>query len=82
MAVKISQHQARAYRAEANRLKEVLDLQRRNWRKEWPGNCVLGRIEVGATTTAIVQTARRLGHAVVVVEDNGTLIMFGMEIAR
>jgi len=79
---KISQRQARWYRREANRLAEILKNQRRSWPKEWPSSTVLGRLDVGDRALAIVETARRLNHAVVVVNDGRTLIMFGMEAGK
>jgi hypothetical protein len=63
---KISQVEARSLRHQVRRLQETLNAQKRSWSQDWPGGTHLGTVTVNGDTRAVVHTARRLGHAVVV----------------
>lgn len=76
----ISQREARRMR---RRLRE-LDGMKRGWGKEWPeGKCILTARKGEMLTeedTAIIRTARLLGHPVVVTSEGDTLYFHGMDL--
>jgi hypothetical protein len=76
--VKISQREACRLRKRVRELEAIQEGQRRQWRTEWPSGTVLERITPEAKTVAIVDTARRLGHPVVVVPDGNQIVFFGI----
>jgi hypothetical protein len=73
----ISQREARRLKRENLALQEILSEQRKDWRGEWPEGAVIGRIKAGDVMTAIVETARRLNHAVVVTKQGEDIVFFG-----
>ena len=82
MSKQISQAMAREWRKRALAAEGVLNQQRSGWRAEWPSATVLGRVRGVPTSAAIVSTARKLGHAVVAVNDGDDLVMFGLPAAQ
>jgi hypothetical protein len=78
---KISQREARRLRRRVTELEGVLRDQRVRWASSWPSGTVVARITPDATTKAIIQTARKLEHAVVAVIDGDNLAFFACDIA-
>ena len=74
---KISQREARRLKRENIRLEKILSEQRNDWRGEWPEGTIIGRLKTGDVTLAIVDTARRLNHAVVVTKQGEDIVFFG-----
>lgn len=70
---RISQREARRLRKRVAEL-ERMDSQRRvSWAQDWPGGVHIGTEEnVSEKVRSSVQTARRLGHAVVVKQEDQT----------
>ena len=64
--MKISQTEARRFRAEANRLREQLRRMYQAWGQEYPGGTCIGNLQVNEETKARIATAGTLKHAVVV----------------
>ena len=82
MSKPITQRQARENRKELNRLREVINSQRRGWVRDWPCSTIIGRLEVDAVTAAKIQTARTLRHAVVVTANGNTLALFALDASK
>lgn len=79
----ISQREAHRLRREVERMSSVFDAMLRNWRGEWPDATVIGRVEnAGCEVLAIVETARRLKHAVVVTRQGRDLVFYGSELPK
>lgn len=64
---KISQREARRLKKRVDELEGVLDKMNNSWVGEWPRGCHLDTITVKSEEFHIVRTARKLGHAVVLV---------------
>ena len=77
---KISQREARQLRKEVGELKAKLSEQRYQWAREWPGGTHLRTIQCHPETSAVIDTARALKHAVVVVpeRDQHKLRLYGL----
>lgn len=71
---KISQREAHQLQRQVARLENQIDQQRMAYASEWPGGVSIGWIEPGLEVFTAVKTARRLGHAVVVVPQSTTHI--------
>jgi len=71
--MKISQAEARRYRAQANRLESQLHQMFRSWGDEHPNGVCIGSVVVDDATLARVSTARTLKHAVVLTTGNGRI---------
>lgn len=65
----ISQREARRLQKRVSELEQAEFLRTRTWASEYPGGVNIDTINVNATEWAICNTARRLGHAVVVLCD-------------
>lgn len=65
----ISQREARRLRKRVEALEARQREQMRSWSSEYPGGVHLDSIEVSPAEYAIVATARKLGHAVVLTTD-------------
>ena len=65
--IKISQREARRLHKRVGELEKLLADQKSYWLKQWPGGVHLGSISVNETEWAIICTARKLGHACVIV---------------
>lgn len=81
--MKISQNEARRMRKRLKDL-ETRDRQLANgWLKEWPDGVHLLTMDktdvVGEEDVAVIRTARRLGHPVVVAEQAGSLHFYGVK---
>lgn len=73
--MKISQREARRLRKQVAAFEELEMRRLRSWASEWPTGVEITNAvydQTGAIPTAI-RTARKLGHAVVVVENAGAL---------
>lgn len=64
---KISQREARNLKKRVTELEGQLNRQHAKWSSPWPGGTHIATIEASAVHFHIVNTARALGHAVVVV---------------
>jgi hypothetical protein len=76
--MKISQREARRLKRRVEAL-EVAERSRRSaWVSEWPGGTEIARMTVDAWSyvPVSVRTARRLGHAVVVLADTEGVLRF------
>lgn len=67
--MRISQREARRLRKRVDELERILSAQRYSWAAEWPSGVQLDSVQVQNNEWHIVTTARKLGHAVVVVPD-------------
>lgn len=65
--MKISQREARQLKRRVNELETELNRQRHNWTEEWPGGVRIDTVDVNESEYHIADTARNLGHAVVVI---------------
>ena len=65
----ISQREARRWKKKTEALTETLRRQRLVWGQEYQGVNIV-TLDATEQVAAIVRTARRLGHSVVVVGDN------------
>lgn len=68
----ISQREARQWRARCHKLEETERERRRSWNDDWPGGRYIARISLSPEGRACVLTARRLGHACVIL-DSGNI---------
>lgn len=64
---KISQLEARRLKKRVAELESILEKQKAHWSHQWPGGVHIGTVTVQPYEWHIADTARRLGHAVVVV---------------
>lgn len=67
LMVKMSQREARTLKKRVAELEGILDKQRAAWAHEWPEGVHLDTVSVNSSEWAIIRTARKLGHAVVVI---------------
>ncbi len=74
--MKISQREARRLRKRLTEIENELECQRRAWSQEYIGGVQIGRASMPDDVAASIRTARKLGHAVVVVGDDSTTIRF------
>jgi hypothetical protein len=80
---KISQVEAWSLRHEVKRYRKILDDQKRYWLQGWPQGVHLESLVINAETMAMVRTARKLGHAVVVTQVNaGKIELYALELPR
>lgn len=79
MTKNISQRHARWMEDELKRLHRQ-DAERNNrWATAYPGGVNIASVTVGSDLAATLKTARLLGHAVVCVEDHGTVRFYGIK---
>lgn len=76
--MKISQREARRLKKRVQELEKEINAQRASWSSDWPGGVHIATAEADmlATICARLETARRLGHAVVATEASKTRIEF------
>lgn len=80
---KISQREARRLQKRVAQLESELSNQRHVWACDWPGGVHIASQDSVNGTAGIVRTARKLGHAVVVVaRDNGELLFYGLPLGQ
>lgn len=76
---RFSQREARRLRKRVDELESQIRKQHNNWSSDWPGGVHIGSISWAARdiTVARIETARKLGHAVVATDaDDGKRIEF------
>ncbi|HZO14118.1 MAG TPA: hypothetical protein VFB62_12690 [Polyangiaceae bacterium] len=80
----ISQREAQRLRKRVEELEDHLAIQRREWASSFPGGTHIGNITPTCTDPKIqIATARRLGHAVVVVNDSqGALMLYALPLPK
>lgn len=77
----ISQREARRLLKRVEALETERRVQRRSWATEYPGGTHIDTIEVQNNEWHIVSTARKLGHAVVVVPDKENFLrVYGLRL--
>lgn len=76
---KISQREARKYRAELNALREAIRGDRSSYGRMPFGGQFLLAVNVDTETRATIKAARKLKHRVVVdIRDDGAMILYGL----
>lgn len=76
---KISQREARRLRKRVAKLEREKMLNASAWCREYIGGVNIDTITVHSTDWAIISTARKLGHAVVVLPgDNSSLLVYAV----
>lgn len=79
---KISQREARRLRKEVMRLNAVLSKQQNDWSEDWPGGTHICTIfQLPELVMASIRTARRLNHAVVVVDVRDEVNVYALPIS-
>lgn len=75
---KISQREARRLRKRVDELEGEIKKQRSNWSTDWPGGVHIATVDFTSASLEIakIQTARRLGHAVVATEASPSRLEF------
>lgn len=80
--MRISQREARRLRKRVEEL-ELADSKRRNaWISDWPGGVYLTGVAIHSDVLAQVKTARKLGHAVVVVNAGDALQFYACKLSN
>ena len=76
--MRISQREARRNRKEVERLKGIIQAQRRTWSQEYTGGTHIGSVtwQPNEQMPVAIRTARKLGHAVVCVGSDSGEIRF------
>lgn len=79
----ISQREARAMRVELNQLHARDALRDRGWVADYPGGVNFASID-SSNNAAVdkINTARRLGHFVIAVDDGSRIVFFGLPVQR
>ena len=81
MSKVISQREARRLRKRVEQLEAEESARRARWAAEYPGGVLLDTIHVNVAEWWIVQTARNLGHAVVVMPDKEEYVrLYGLRL--
>jgi hypothetical protein len=73
---RISQREARQLRKRVAALEVAEERRRRVWSQEWTGGVNIATAVEDVATATAVRTARKLGHAVVVLGDDGNTVRF------
>lgn len=82
--MKISQREARRMKKRIAELEDTFARQRRSWASEWPRGVLVGSLTSSTDTIPrVIQTARKLGHAVVCAtgRDNNTVDFYALPLA-
>lgn len=74
----ISQTEARNLRKRVALLEDLVAAERRRYASSWPGGVHLATINPDASLHATLNTARILGHAVVVTVETGNVKFFAL----
>ena len=79
----ISQREARRLRKRVEELESLENKRRRSWVTEYPGGVYLASSSPAPHIHAMVKTARKLGHAVVVTahNDNGEIQFYALPLS-
>lgn len=79
----ISQREARRLKKRVAELEAQENTRRSSWAREYPGGVCIDTITATTETWHIVNTARKLGHAVVVVPiPDFKLHVYGLKLAK
>lgn len=81
MTKHISQRETRELQRRLARLESQVEQQRNAWNSSWPGGVSIATVS-HHETALVAQTARKLGHAVVVTTDGDTLRFFALPIGE
>ena len=74
---RISQREAQKLRKRVNELENAIARERRTYgSQEWFGGVNIATVTLEPSPSACIRTARRLGHAVVVVSDDSLNVRF------
>lgn len=78
--LKISEVEAARLKARVAELEALVESQRATWSSDWPGgvHVYTTTCEAENMATATIKTARRLGHAVVVVDSGRELRFYAL----
>lgn len=76
----ISQNEAYRMKRELSEHAAASEAQRRAWLRDWPNSVHLGSLTPGPNVLAIVNTARRLGHAVAVTISGDEMLLYGSKL--
>lgn len=79
---KISQREARLLQQRLTKLENHFEQQRNAYVKDWPGGVHIARHSPAPATVAVIHTARLLGHAVVVTEQDGEFNFYALPQAK
>lgn len=74
--MKISQREARRMKKRLVELEQMEDRRRQSWRSDYPGGVNLVNIVAQSDVHAMIRTARKLGHAVVVTHNGTSELQF------
>lgn len=74
--MKISQREAMRLKKRVSDLEANLKHQRNSWSSDWPGGVNIATLTIPETSYEVIRTARKLGHAVVVVNDDRQSVRF------
>ena len=79
----ISQREARRLKKRVAVLESDEQMRRHAWASAWPGGTEIVRADMthAPIVTASIQTARTLGHGVVVLVDGGQLRFIALQVA-
>lgn len=84
MRQRISQKRAYALRKRVNELEQKIREMKRSWGREWPDGVDLLSLQkqevIAEEEIAIIRTARKLGHPVIVTEQGNTLHFYGVTV--
>jgi hypothetical protein len=81
--MKIPQREARRLRERVRELEAERDKQRAAWTLDYPGGTHIATSKPADTVVASVRTARKLGHAVVVIErQDGDVNYYALPLAK
>lgn len=82
MKNRISQREARRLRVRVAHLEDLIKRQYCSWSSDFPGGTNIAQMVPSAETIACVKTARRLGHAVVVLNVDSKLLFYALPLPR
>lgn len=78
---KISQREARMLRRRVAELVKAREAQLSRWTKDYPGGVHIDSININTTEQAIVDTADKLGFALVAKARNGHIDLFAVKMS-
>lgn len=73
---RISQREARRLRRRVQRLEMILENQRKTWSQDYIGTEIARHQFITGAVPDVVRTARKLGHAVVVIGNDTETVRF------
>lgn len=76
--MKISQREAQRLQKRVRELQAMEDKRRNSWVADYPGGVNIVNIVGDSTCRAVVSTARKLGHAVVVTSNGDSLQFYAL----